>query len=153
MVNKRGSRIMRTQKGVEGKLDDLIDFLRSQKYIVFAYLFGSVAKGKEGKLSDLDLAVFMNESLSKREKFDLQLKLISEITSILKTDKVDLVVMNDAPLLLNYNIIKHGKLLKDDERERIRIETNVLSSYLDRKYYVDRHTKEAIKRIAGEGLL
>lgn len=138
---------------VSGQDKRLVDFLNRQEHVKLAYLFGSVAKGKEGKLSDLDLAVFMDESLNKIEMFDLQLRLISEMTSILKTDKVDLVVMNDAPLLLNYNIIKHGKLLKDDEEARIRIETDILSSYLDRKYYADRHTKEAIKRIAEEGLV
>ncbi len=131
----------------------LIEFLSKKEHIRFAYLFGSVARGEEGKLSDFDLAVYLDESLNKDKMFDLQLKLISEITLILKTDKVDLVVMNDAPLLLNYNIIKHGKLLKDDEKTRIRVERNILSSYLDRKYHTDRHTKEAIVRIAKEGLI
>jgi len=39
------------------------------------------------------------------------LRLINSISSILKTDKLDVVVMNKAPLLLNYNIIKEGRIL------------------------------------------
>jgi len=131
----------------------VVEFLSKQECVKLAYLFGSVAEGREGKLSDVDLAVFLDESMSKKERFNLQLKLISELTSILKTDKVDLVIMNDAPLLLNYNIIKHGKILKEDIETKVRIESGILSDYLDMKYYMDRHTNLAIKRIAKRGLL
>ena len=72
----------------------LLEFMRGQEYIKLAYLFGSVAKGKEGKLSDVDIAVFLDESLNKKEIINLQLKVISELTSILKTDRVDWIVMN-----------------------------------------------------------
>lgn len=131
----------------------LLEFIRGQEYIKLAYLFGSVAKGKEGKLSDVDIAIFLDESLSKKEIFNLQLKLMSELTSILKTDKIDLIVMNNAPLLLKYNIIKHGKILKDEIETKVRVESRILSDYLDMKYYIDRHTNLAIKRIAKEGLI
>ncbi|MDP3106082.1 MAG: nucleotidyltransferase domain-containing protein [Candidatus Methanoperedens sp.] len=131
----------------------VVEFLSKQKHVKLAYLFGSVAEGRGGKLSDVDLAVFLDESLSKKEMFNLQLKLISELTSILKTDRIDLVIMNDAPLLLKYNIIKHGKILKDDIETKIRVESGILSNYLDMKYYMDRHTNLAIKRIATRGLL
>jgi len=49
-----------------------VDFLNKQTHVKFAYLFGSVAEGKEGKLSDVDIAVFLDESLSKPERFNLQ---------------------------------------------------------------------------------
>ena len=128
-------------------------FLNKQKHIKFAYLFGSVAEGKEGKLSDVDIAVFLDPSLSKKERFNLQLKLLSGLSDVLKTDKIDLIIMNDAPLLLKYNIIKHGKILKDDIEARVKVEARILSDYLDMKYYIDRHADLAIERIAKEGLL
>jgi len=131
----------------------LLEFMRGQEYIKLAYLFGSVAKGKEGKLSDVDIAVFLDESLNKKEIINLQLKVISELTSILKTDRVDLIVMNNAPLLLKYDIIRYGKILKDDKETKIKVESGVLSDYLDMKYYIDRHTNLAIKRIAKVGLI
>jgi predicted nucleotidyltransferase len=101
----------------------VVEFLNKQKRVELAYLFGSVAEGKEGKLSDVDLAVFLDESLSKLERFNLQLKLISELTGILKTDRIDLVIMNDAPLTLNYEIIKaNHPLLVRDEGQKIDFE-------------------------------
>ena len=144
-------------KKIDGNLrsrkKNLAEFLSKQKHVKLAYLFGSVAKGKEGSLSDIDIAVSIDESLNKKERFKLQLKLISGLTNIMKTDRIDLIVMNDAPLLLKYNIIKHGKILKDDIETKIRVESGILSNYLDMKYYIDRHTNLAIKRIAKRGLL
>jgi len=135
------------------KEEKVRELLNKQKHVKLAYLFGSVAEGKEGKLSDVDIAVFLDESLSKKERFDLQLKLISGLTGILKTDRIDLIIMNDAPLLLKYNIIKHGKILKYNIETRVKVESRILSDYLDMKYYIDRHTDLAIERIAKKGLL
>jgi len=129
------------------------EFLSKQKYVKLAYLFGSVAEGKEGKLSDVDIAVFLDESLSKKERFYLQLKLISELTGILKTDRVDVVIMNDAPLSLNYEIIKaNHPLVVRDKGEKIEFEHGILSRYLDRRYYEKRWTSEFLKKVAEKGI-
>jgi len=129
------------------------DFLSKHERVKLAYLFGSVAEGKEGKLSDIDLAVFLDESLSKKERFDIQLKLMSEMSSILKTDKVDLIVMNDAPLSLNYEIIKaNHPLLVRDKGKKIDFEHGILSRYLDRRYYEKRWAAEFLKKVAERGI-
>ena len=131
----------------------VVEFLSKQEHVKLAYLFGSVAEGKQGKLSDVDLAVFLDESLSKKERFNLQLKLISDLTSILKTDTVDLVIMNDAPLSLNYEIIKaNHPLLVRDEGKKIDFEHGILSRYLDRRYYEKRWASEFLKRVAERGI-
>ena len=128
-------------------------YLKKQERVKLAYLFGSVAEGKEGKLSDVDLAFFLDESLSKKERFNLQLKSISELTSILKTDRIDLVIMNDAPISLNYEIIKaNHPLLVRDEGNRIDFEHRILSRYLDRRYYDKRWTAEFLKQVAERGI-
>ncbi|KAF5430911.1 hypothetical protein C5S35_04425 [Candidatus Methanophagaceae archaeon] len=130
----------------------ITDYLNKQERVKLAYLFGSVAEGKEGRLSDVDLAVFLDESLSKKQRFNLQLKLISELTSILKTDKIDLVIMNNAPISLNYEIIKaNHPLLVRDEGHRIDFEHRILSRYLDRQYYDKRWTAEFLKQVAKRG--
>jgi len=129
------------------------DFFNIQGYVRLAYLYGSRANGKEGKLSDVDIAVLLDETLSKKERFNLQLKLISEITSILKTDKVDLVIMNDVPLTLQFEIIKSNHpLLVRDEGERIDLEHWILSRYLDRRYYEKRWAAEFLRRVAEKGI-
>ena len=140
--------------GIYYKIEkDVVEYLSKQERVKLAYLFGSVAEGKEGKLSDVDIAVFLDESLSKKERFNLQLKLMSEMSSILKTDKVDLIVMNDAPLSLNYEIIKaNHPLLVRDKGEKIDFEHGILSRYLDRRYYEKRWAAEFLKKVAERGI-
>jgi len=136
------------------EIEGVKGFLEKQEFVRVAYLFGSHAKGRVGLLSDVDIAVLLDGRLDKQERFDLRLKLINGISSLLKTDELDVVVMNDAPLLLNYNIIREGRVLDSkDEAERVRFETRILSRYLDRRYYDERHVKIGIERIAEKGIL
>ena len=127
------------------------EFLKKQDKIKLAYLFGSVAHGEQGKLSDIDLAIFLDESLEKKEKFDLKLRLISDLEDILETDRIDLVVMNDAPVSLNFEIIKanHPLIIRDEDL-RVDLEQHILSRYLDRQYYDQRWADHLIKKIAEE---
>jgi len=111
---------------------DLLKILEGQKYIKLTYLFGSVANGKEGKLSDVDIAVLLDDSLSKKERFDLQLKLIGDLSAILKTNNLDLIIMNDAPLSLRYEIIKANfQLFIRNKAEKVDFELKILTAYLD----------------------
>jgi len=133
-------------------IEKLAGYFNKQAEIKMAYLFGSMAKGRAGRLSDVDIAIFIDERLERNKRNDLQLKILSDLIALLNTDKIDIVVMNELPILMKYNIIKNGIILKDDE-ERAKIEAKILSEYLDRKYYIDRHTKIALKRIAEKGLI
>jgi len=138
------------QKEVIHRLKNFFDGFEKVK---LAYLFGSSVTGRAGKLSDIDIAVLLDEKLTAKERLKLELELISCLSSTLKTDKIEVVVMNEAPLLLKYNIIKNGIILKSaDEALRVKKEAEILSRYLDRKYFEERRAKEAIKRIARHGL-
>ena len=95
--------------------------------------------------------MLFDESLSKEETFDFQLKLIGELTTLLKTNNLDLVTLNDSSLLLTYNAIRNGIILKSDEPVRVRFETRIMSRYLDEQYHIKRHTRESLKRIARSG--
>jgi predicted nucleotidyltransferase len=130
---------------------ELTNFFRTIDNIHIAYLFGSIVKGNVNELSDIDIAVMLDENLSKKDMLNMELDLISELTRVLKSDKIDLVVLNDSPLLLKYNIIKNGHFLTSDESKRIAFETNIMSRYLDEQYYIKRHTEMMLKRIAWSG--
>lgn len=129
----------------------LRDFLSGVGSVKLAYLFGSTARGESNCLSDIDIAVLFDDALLRKESFDPQVELISELTCLLKTDNVDLVVLNDSPLLLTYNIIREGIILKSDEPLRVKFETKMMSRYLDERYHIERHSKESLKRISESG--
>ncbi|MEW5936962.1 MAG: nucleotidyltransferase domain-containing protein [Candidatus Thermoplasmatota archaeon] len=135
-----------------GEFEEIASFLKSERDVKVAYLFGSAAKNSTGKLSDVDIALYLDDGKPKAEILQLKLRIIAKVASILRADKVDLVVMNDAPLLLNHNIIKHGRILKSDERTRIILEANILSRYLDRKPFLTRNAAETLRRAALVGL-
>lgn len=99
-----------------------------------AYLFGSRASGMAGPLSDTDLAVLVEPATGVDERFRLRLELIAQATRLLHTDRVDLIVLNDAPILLAHRVIRDGELLVERERsERVRFETRTILEYLDTK--------------------
>lgn len=138
---------------LQGKLRKLRSFIKKQKYIRVAYLFGSAATGKTGPLSDIDLAFYLDERLSKSQRHSKLLLFISKITVILGTDRVDVVIMNDAPLLLNFNIIKNGKVIAcNSNSKRVVFEARIMCEFLDRNYYDSMFIKKDFERIEKVGL-
>lgn len=130
---------------------ELTEYFSCKDSIKLAYLFGSTVRGDTGRLSDVDIGVLLDEKISKKDRFDLELILMGEIAILIKKNKIDLIVLNEAPLLLAYNIIKSGIILKSDETARVKFETKILSKYMDERYYIKRHTEETLNRIAEVG--
>lgn len=114
-----------------------------KKYqILFAYLFGSQAKGIIGKLSDIDIAFYFDEKLNSGRRFDRKLRLIAELSEIFKTNNIDIVLLNDVYPLLGHRIIRDGKVLFSfDERKRKDFEVKTMSLYFDFKPYLEKYTK------------
>lgn len=100
--------------------------------VVAARLFGSQARGDPGPLSDVDIAVWLDPTLSSDARFDLQLALIGAATAAAGTGEVDVVPLNDAPPLLRHRAIRDGRLLLDrDPCRRIGLDTDAVLEYLD----------------------
>ncbi len=133
--------------------DKVAEYFSARPEIRFVYLFGSQAKNDAGKLSDIDIAVYLDE-IDEYKRFDIRLELIGEVGSLLKTDKIDLVILNDVDIFLAYQVVYFGKIIySKDELSRIRYEAKTLSLYFDQQYYYNRHAKLTIERIAKEGVL
>jgi predicted nucleotidyltransferase len=137
-----------TQLDLKQLVKELNEFFSGEEHVILAYLFGSTVRGETNCLSDIDIAVLFDNTLTKKEAFDLQLRLIVDLGDLLKTNNVDLIVLNDSPLLLTFNIIRDGIILKSDERERVHFETRIMSRYYDEQYYIKRHMKRTIERMA-----
>lgn len=113
------------------QLKSLESIFTAYPEVVLAYLFGSRASGKSGPLSDYDFAVYLEEK-DKKRMFDIKLALMDKIGRILKTDKVDIVVLNltESPEL-KYNIIARGRLIYEKEPYRVIVEPKILNEYFD----------------------
>ncbi len=117
------------------KENEIIEAVRSiiqfHPEIKLAYLFGSQVTGNTGEMSDFDFAFYIDEKDTK-SLYDLKFILMDEISRTLKTDKVDIVILNltESPEL-KYNIIKEGTLFFSEEPFQVLIEPRILNEYFD----------------------
>ncbi len=104
-------------------------FLENYSKVIFAYLFGSLTKGKVNPLSDIDMALYLKKGTNfAREKMTILRNLID----ILGTEEIDLVLLNTAPLTLKARIVENKKILVDkDPFLRHSFESLVLREYFD----------------------
>jgi len=114
---------------VESLLSAAVRYLEKQPLVRFAYLFGGLAVGPERPLSDIDLAVYLQEG----SRFArVKIKLFNDLSGLLGTEEIDLVVLNTAPLPLAYRVLKNKKILVDrDPLSRHRFESLTIRKYLD----------------------
>lgn len=85
--------------------------------VLFAYLFGSAAKGEVSPLSDVDIAVYLT-SVGPESFFDMKLSLHADICRALKMNEVDLVILNTAAnKMLIEDIIRYGVVIYDRDMD------------------------------------
>lgn len=113
------------------ELDKLKDIFKGFPEVKLVYLFGSKATGKTGPLSDYDFAFYLDEK-DKKRMFEIKFNLMDKISRLLKTDKVDIIILNitESPEL-KYNIIKEGKVIYEKEPFKILLEPKILNEYFD----------------------
>ena len=102
-------------------IDTLKLILADDENVIFAYLFGSHARGDASSRSDVDVAVYLRDlSLERR------LRLHHTLQKELKCE-VDLLVLNETRnIYLLENVLKKGILLKDaPERPEFEVDTNL----------------------------
>jgi hypothetical protein len=79
--------------------------------VISAYLFGSEAAGRAHRESDVDVAVLLDwaRASDRATRFDLRVRLGSELGAALRRNDVDLIVLNDAPPMLGRRIAVEGQ--------------------------------------------
>jgi predicted nucleotidyltransferase len=119
------------------RLQQLRTGLEPDSAIAAVYLFGSFARGTATGISDVDVGILFHSTIDESRYFDLKLEFLSRIMAILMTEKVDVVVLNHAPMHLAREIVSHGTLLLDrDPRQRLSFEADCIGRYLDFKPFM-----------------
>jgi len=84
--------------------------LKNKVSIIFAYLFGSSATKTFTPISDIDIAVYLNPNVDiSKERLDL----VGDLMLALKTDNIDLVILNTSPLPLKARVVQNKEILVD----------------------------------------
>jgi hypothetical protein len=117
------------------KLSKIIETIKAHPNIIAIYLFGSHAKGDDTPLSDIDIAVIMENPSSEDE---------AEIGS-LASPQIDVVLFHRLPLHIKHEVFRYGReIFVRDEEKLLEIKLKVMSEYLD--------TSRMYKQISSEVL-
>lgn len=134
------------------ELDHLTELFAGEA-VEIVYLFGSQARGDVGRTSDVDIAILLPNEPSVEECARSQLHFLDKLTRYLKSDNVDVVILNQSPLLLQHRIVRDGKVIFCcDERKRAHYEAQVIRDYLDFRYFERAYNEALLERIIKEGL-
>lgn len=127
--------------------ESLSDYFAGRKDISIAFLFGSVARGTSGPLSDLDIAVLLNNQPDKETCLETHLAIMGDIYKLTGIEEVDIVVLNEAPVALSYRVIRDGIILFCANRDTyILYRLKVVNEYLDFKPILERHESAIMKK-------
>lgn len=128
--------------------------LFAQNPVKAAYLAGNLSnRATFGQLSDVDIAILLMDQIKADQFLDYQLYFFSELAKRLESDTIDVVILNQASLLLKLQVIKYGQILfSRDEKQRISFETKAVIDYLDFKKYDEIQNQALSRRLFGQVL-
>jgi uncharacterized protein YutE (UPF0331/DUF86 family)/predicted nucleotidyltransferase len=128
--------------------------LFTQSPVNAAYLAGSLANRTSfGHLSDVDIAILLMDQIKSDQFLDYQLYFFSELARRLESESIDVVILNQASMLLKLQVIKYGQILYSrDEKQRVMFETKAVMDYLDFKKYDEIQNQALSRRLYGQVL-
>jgi predicted nucleotidyltransferase len=119
--------------------------------LIAVYLFGSVAQGTAGPLSDIDFGVLLPIGFTKEKLYDANDKIFLDLANYIPSEKLDVVVLNLAPLRIQFEVVTTGKLIYSrDDSARADYESYILRKYEDFKRYDEEYRRIFIERVKEE---
>jgi len=128
--------------------------LFAQSPVNAAYLAGSLSNRTSfGHLTDVDIAILLMEQIKSDQFLDYQLYFFSELAKRLESDNIDVMILNQASMLLKLQVIKYGQILfSRDEKQRVSFETKAVMDYLDFKKFDEIQNQALGRRLYGQVL-
>ena len=127
--------------------EKLRKFFESRQEVQFAVLFGSLAKGTPSILSDVDVAVMVAPQFRDTSPYGYQAGLTADLMGELKRNDVDVIILNKAPILLKYQILRYGKFIHiRDKQARIQFQIDTINQYEDFKAMYRVHEEACHRR-------
>lgn len=116
---------------IRSKISNATEVLTKEENVLFAYLFGGLARGDATPLSDVDIAVYLKNI---QNLANYKLSLFSKLADALDTSELDLVILNIAPTSLAGRILQSKRILVDKEPfNRYKYESVTLREFFDFK--------------------
>ena len=128
----------------------LVRWLEREPSVEAAWLFGSRARGDAHGRSDVDIAILppRDREVSMRKRLSMAAQIAGVLGMV--ADQVDLVLMNDASVLLVHRALREGRLLVDrNPARRIRVTEDVLHRFVVAARLRDEAMRERARRLTG----
>ena len=110
----------------------IASLLEPRPEVLEAYLYGSHAQGRAQPHSDIDVAVYIDESIAEEGAFGYRAQLITELMAGLHSNDIDLLILNQAPPALYYHVLRDGiRVQSRDLAETTTREGYAVSRYCD----------------------
>ena len=123
--------------------------LSPREEILEAYLFGSRARGQARRDSDVDVAVYVDETRARDGVWGYRAELTTDLMVALGTNDVDVVVLNRASIVLYHRVLRDGvRVFSRDLRATTTRAGQALSRYFDFLPQLDK--MDAARRYAAE---
>ena len=114
----------------------LLETVEADSAIVAAYLFGSLAHGAAGPLSDVDIGLLVRDRREDRASCE---RTMDALCRRLRTSRIEVVSLADAPVPLRYRVVRDGTLVVCRDAAAVeRFVTDTVLHYLDFKPLRDR---------------
>jgi predicted nucleotidyltransferase len=121
--------------------------LQQNDKVSAAWVFGSVATGKDRPDSDIDIAVLFIEGLDKQIRFDMRLTIAAELAGLTGRD-VDVIDMQAAPLLLQHQVRRFGYLLfEKDHAYRMDFDVKSRRQFFDLLPRLKKRNRQIINKV------
>lgn len=115
------------------EVDAMVERLRAvgpESPIVLLYLHGAHARGTQGPLSDIDIAVLLDAEAARNGVASLTL--VGKLVDACGREDVDVVILNGAGSIIKDRVVRDGRLVfARSEPERLRFETSALKEAFD----------------------
>ena len=113
--------------------------LRNRDEIMFAYVYGSFVEGLP--FHDIDVGIYILK-VDEKEAISYNLTLGQALSKEMQMP-VDVRILNFAPVLFLYHVIRGNVIFDRDEETRLRVVERTIQRYLDLKPMIHRGVKEA----------
>jgi len=92
----------------ESVVTALREALQRRPEVLEAYVFGSFARAEEQPHSDLDVAVYVDPGAADSAGLGLDVDIATELMRALRTNRIEVILLNAAPPLLYHRVLRDG---------------------------------------------
>lgn len=125
---------------IEPQVEEIEQYFLNRQDVAAALLFGSYGTQYQTPLSDLDIAVLFMPG--QQISLNRELSMLSDLSTITGEEDINLVVLNKAPLTLQFEVLLTGNVLAKKDFYLEDFHEYVCKRYADYKIDLDQFKKD-----------